>query len=73
MQPAAPLRYKFDLLITPVKHLDTPRHFRRDRYYQYGYNGHDDCDAISAMGVKVLNLHQGVDLNPYAPRGILAR
>jgi hypothetical protein len=63
--PATPLRYKSDLLVTPVKHLDTGRHFRRDRYYQYGYNGHDDCETIGAMGVKVLNLHQGVDLNPY--------
>ena len=33
--------------------------------YQYGYNGHADCNAIAALGVKVLNLHQGVDLNPY--------
>ncbi len=65
LQPSTPLTYKFDLLVTPVKTLDTARHFRRDRYYQYGYNGHADCNAIAALGVKVLNLHQGVDLNPY--------
>ena len=61
----APTVFKLDLLVTPVKTLDTPRHFRRDRYYQYGYNGHADCAEIAKQGVKVLNLHQGVDLNPY--------
>ena len=58
------LNFKLDLVVTPVKTLDTPRHFRRDRYYQYGYSGEDNCDVIAGMGVKVLNLHQGVDLNP---------
>ena len=57
--------FRFDLLVTPVKPLNTPRHFRRDRYYQYGYNGLADCADIGAMGVEVLNLHQGVMLNPY--------
>jgi hypothetical protein len=57
--------FRFDLLITPVKPLNTPRHFRRDRYYQYGYNGLADPTSIAAMGVEILNLHQGVMLNPY--------
>ena len=65
VRAAAPLDFKFDFLVTPIKTLDTPRHFKRDRYYQYGYNGLDKCPAIATMGVKVLNLHQGVDLNPY--------
>jgi hypothetical protein len=65
LQPSTPLNYKYDMLVTPVKTLDYGRHFRRDRYYQYGYNGHADCSQIGSMGVKVLNLHQGVDLNPY--------
>ena len=59
------VEFRMDLLVTPVKTLDTPRHFRRDRYYQYGYNGHSSCQEIAAMGVEVLNLHQGVMLNPY--------
>lgn len=57
--------FKMDLLVTPVKRLNTAGHFRRDRYYQYGYNGQADCQAIGEMGVEVLNLHQGVMLNPY--------
>jgi hypothetical protein len=60
-----PLTFKFDLLVTPVKTLDTALHFRRDRYYQFGYNGHADCEAITDMGAKVLNLHQGTAPNPY--------
>ena len=59
------VEFRMDLLVTPVKTLDTPRHFRRDRYYQYGYNGGASCQEIAAMGVEVLNLHQGVMLNPY--------
>jgi len=59
------LQYKFDLLITPVKSLNTAEHFRRDRYYQYGYNGRANCPELADMGVEVLNLHQGVMLNPY--------
>eukprot|EP00039_Didymoeca_costata_P002367 m.59698 g.59698 ORF g.59698 m.59698 type:complete len:1227 (-) comp11265_c0_seq1:74-3754(-) len=55
----------FDMLVTPVKELDLAQHFTRDRYYQYGYNGEADPQDIAAMGVKVLNLHQGVNLNPY--------
>lgn len=60
-----PLTFKFDLLVTPMKTLDTALHFQRDRYYQYGYNGHANCEAIAAMGTKVLNLHQGTAPNPY--------
>jgi hypothetical protein len=66
LSPGTPLVFRFDLLITPLKALNTPRHFRRDRYYQYGYNGHDDPSAIAAMGTSILNLHQGVMLNPCA-------
>lgn len=59
-----PLVFRFDLLVTPTKQLDTPRHFRRDRYYQYGYNGLGSPAQIAGMGTEILNLHQGVDLNP---------
>lgn len=34
--PAAGVSFRFDTLVTPVKPLNTPRHFQRDRYYQYG-------------------------------------
>eukprot|EP01052_Picozoa_sp_SAG31_P023313 SAG31_NODE_1914_length_6931_cov_6.490340_7_plen_896_part_00 len=61
-----PLVFRFDLLVTPLKALNTSRHFRRDRYYQYGYNGLAEPSAIADMGTKVLNLHQGVMLNPCA-------
>jgi hypothetical protein len=27
--------FRFDTLVTPVKPLETARHFKRDRYYQY--------------------------------------
>ena len=35
VSPGTPLVFRLDLLVTPLKALDTPRHFRRDRYYQY--------------------------------------
>ena len=56
---------KLDMLVTPVKELDLATHFSRDRYYQYGYNGRAGPSDIADMGVKVLNLHQGTDLNPF--------
>lgn len=65
VHPEQPLTFKFDLLVTPVKTLNTALHFQRDRYYQFGYNGHGDCEEIAGMGTKVLNLHQGTDPNPY--------
>lgn len=65
ISPSAPVVFRFDLLVTPTKQLDTPRHFRRDRYYQYGYNGRGSPAEIAGMGTEILNLHQGVDLNPY--------
>lgn len=58
-------RLNMDVLITPVKEIDVATHFSRDRYYQYGYNGNAQPEDIANMGVKVLNVHQGTDINPY--------
>ena len=65
LRGGVPLVFRFDLLVTPLKALNTPRHFRRDRYYQYGYNGAGSPEEIAALGTEILNFHQGVDLNPY--------
>ena len=62
---AGALVFRLDALVTPVKVLNTSEHFERDRYYQYGYNGDATCEEAAAMGVRVFNIHQGTDLNPY--------
>ncbi|MCX6876762.1 MAG: DUF6067 family protein [Verrucomicrobia bacterium] len=64
--------FEFSLLITPVKPLDPPAHFKT-RYYQGNNNllkdgrGNDPeppADAI-ALGVNVVNLHHASIYNPY--------
>jgi hypothetical protein len=55
--------FEFELLITPVKPLDTARHFK-ERYYHNGGAPAPTPDAVAA-GVNVVNVHQGNDINPY--------
>lgn len=55
--------YEFDLIITPVKKLDTKAQFT-NRYYHNGYKPWPDSAAVAA-GIKVINIHQGNEYNPY--------
>lgn len=54
------MEFEFALLPTPVKPLDTARHFR-ERYYH-----HTDPDPdFLAAGVNVINVHHATRINPF--------
>ena len=60
------LHFDFDLLLTPVKPLDTAAHWR-DRYYHNG-NGASLGTWLTAAkegGANIINIHHGNDLNPF--------
>jgi len=61
IQPGKPLEFGFKLLITPVKKLDSRKHFS-ERYYQ----GNPLTVAkAAAEGANVINIHHNTTLNPY--------
>lgn len=57
---AHPLRFEFDLLITPVKPLNSARHFAQ-RYYHAAHTG---FDKAAQEGANILNIHHAQPLNP---------
>ncbi len=57
------ITFEFALLVTPVKPLDTKKHFET-RYYHAIYAPEVTEDVTSA-GVNVINIHHGNYLNPY--------
>ncbi len=60
IQAGKPVEFKFALIITPVKPLDTEAQFR-DRYYHWIHPKEEDIRA----GVRVINIHHGTPLNPF--------
>lgn len=70
LTPGQPLALEFALLVTPVKPLDTARHFR-ERYYHSGGQPTPGEDAVAA-GVNVINLHHANEFNPYINYPFLA-
>ena len=52
--------YEFDLLITPVRPLDTRKHFSQ-RYY---HARHDGFDQAAREGANIINIHHAQPLNP---------
>ncbi len=54
------LDFEFALLPTPVKALDTARHFR-ERYFHYP---EPDAAALAA-GINVINVHHATQLHPF--------
>lgn len=63
--------FEFDLIITPIKKLDTKAQFT-ERYYHNGTNAWPDSSAVAA-GIKVINIHQGTITNPYINYPFLAK
>lgn len=63
--------FEFDLIITPIKKLDTKAQFT-ERYYHNGTNAWPDSGAVAA-GIKVINIHQGTVTNPYINYPFLAK
>ncbi|MEI8374145.1 MAG: glycoside hydrolase domain-containing protein [Planctomycetota bacterium] len=54
--------FEFALLITPVKHLDTARHFRERYYHHFPPPAPDE---LTASKVNVINVHHANEVNPY--------
>lgn len=66
IQAGQQLNFNFDLLITPVKPVNTKAHFH-NRYYHNG-SGATIPKWISAAkqgSAEIINIHHGNDLNPY--------
>ena len=58
-----PIEFKFDLLITPFKTIDTAGHFTNRYYHHSGKPNPSDEDVNT--GVKVINVHHANKINPY--------
>lgn len=57
---AEPSQYEFDLLITPVKPVDSRKHFS-ERYYHAPHTG---FDKAAEEGANIINIHHAQKLNP---------
>ena len=55
-----PSQYEFDLLITPVKPVDSRKHFS-ERYYHAPHTG---FDKAAEEGANIINIHHAQKLNP---------
>ncbi|HEX2748389.1 MAG TPA: glycoside hydrolase domain-containing protein, partial [Verrucomicrobiales bacterium] len=67
LEPAKPLHFDFDLLITPFHTLRTKEQWS-ERYYHTGGVPADInkyLDSAKSAGANVVNIHQGNALNPY--------
>ena len=62
-----PLRFEFAFLITPVKPLDTAKHFNA-RYY----HSCESIDEVKQAGGNIINVHHGNEANPYINYPFLA-
>ena len=61
------LQFEFALLITPVKPLDTAKHFSA-RYY----HSHVPIERVKRAGGNIINVHHGNEMNPYINYPFLA-
>lgn len=52
--------YEFALLITPVRPLDTRKHFAERYFHDY-----QPVEKIHEYGANIINIHHGNELNPY--------
>jgi hypothetical protein len=57
---------RFSLIVTPLKPLDLPGHWRQRYHHIDCWNGRNpDLAEAKRVGATVVNLHQGGSLNPY--------
>ena len=61
--------FEFDMLITPVKTIDTAKHFS-DRYF---HAKPDDFDKAAELGANINVIHHATALNPYINYPFLIR
>ena len=56
-----PMNYEFNLLVTPLKSVNTVKHFT-SRYY---HSNPEDFDKAIDEGANIVNIHHAQKLNPY--------
>jgi len=64
------ITFEFAFMLTPVKPLDTAKHFR-DRYYHY-YPNYRSVDTAVNDGANIINIHHASELNPFINYPFLA-
>jgi glycosyl hydrolase family 123 len=67
LKAGQPLRFEFAFLITPVKPLDTAKHFNARYYHNYV-----PIDQVKEAGGNIINVHHGNEANPYINYPFLA-
>lgn len=63
LEAGKPITFDFAMIITPVKPLNMKSQFT-DRYYHNGQKPMPEAADIAA-GVRIINVHQGNDYNPF--------
>ena len=64
------ITFEFAFMLTPVKPLDTAKHFR-NRYYHY-YPNYKSVDTAVNDGANIINIHHACELNPFINYPFLA-
>ena len=67
LEAGQPLRFEFAFLVTPVKPLDTAKHFNARYYHSY-----ESIDQVKEAGGNIINVHHGNEANPYINYPFLA-
>ncbi len=60
VRPGEPLHFNFTLLLTPLKPLDTDRHWASRYYHAY-----HPPDEVAKTGANIINIHHGTAIHPY--------
>jgi hypothetical protein len=60
VQPGEPLHFNFALLLTPLKPLDTDRHWASRYYHAY-----HPPEQVAQTGANIVNIHHGTEIHPY--------
>jgi hypothetical protein len=58
--PGQPLHFNFALLLTPLKPLDTDRHWASRYYHAY-----HPAEQVAKTGANIINIHHGTEIHPY--------
>lgn len=60
VRPGEPLHFNFALLVTPLKPLDTDRHWASRYYHAY-----HPPEQVAQTGANIVNIHHGTEIHPY--------
>ncbi len=66
LKAGMPVLFRFSLLITPLKPIDTDMHWQHRYYHKDTWNNEiPDIEEAKEVGAAIINLHQGGPLNPF--------